>query len=177
LRAHWAYLKVVLRHKWFVLLASRQMGVPLWIAFIHDLSKFSPAEWNAYVHHFYNPDGTKRDTRDKSGAYNPVEQKEAFQLAWLHHQRNPHHWNAWASIGDYGELVWLPIPEVYLREMVCDWIAAGLAYSGKADPVGWYFVQQYKINMHEDSRRRLEELLQEYAPQAWAAIMQRDKSL
>lgn len=80
MRAHWAYLKVVLRHKWFVLLASRQMGVPLWIAFIHDLSKFSPAEWNAYV-------------------------------------------------------------------------------------------------MHEDSRRRLEELLQEYAPQAWAAIMQRDKSL
>ena len=52
---HLNYLKYVLRHKWFVLLASIRIGAPLWGAIIHDLSKFRPSEWIPYARCFYAP--------------------------------------------------------------------------------------------------------------------------
>lgn len=36
---------VILKHKWFVLLAGLEVGVPLWRLIIHDWSKFTPAEF------------------------------------------------------------------------------------------------------------------------------------
>lgn len=50
---HWKYLKYVVRHKWYVFLACRQLGVPLWQSIIHDWTKFLPREWFPYVRYFY----------------------------------------------------------------------------------------------------------------------------
>ncbi len=159
MRSHIAYLFYILRHKWFVLRACLHLRVPLWIALIHDWTKFLPREWFPYVHQFYNKDGTKKPAiRDKTGAYDPSMQPIEFQVAWLSHQRNKHHWQAWVSLGDKGYLSALPIPRVYVREMVADWIGAGAAH-GKVDPKGWYAKNGNKMVLHPETRSYLEELI------------------
>lgn len=50
---HLNYLKYVVRHKWYVFLACRELGVPFWQSVVHDASKFRPSEWFPYVNYFY----------------------------------------------------------------------------------------------------------------------------
>ena len=53
LKAHLRYAGYLLRHKWYVFRACRQLGVPLWQALVHDWSKLRPSEWFPYVRFFY----------------------------------------------------------------------------------------------------------------------------
>ena len=169
MRAHWAYLRYVLRHKWFVFLGCLHLRVPLHQAIIHDWVKFLPVEWGPYVRQFYNPDGTKRSVRDASGSYDPNKQAAAFKRAWLHHQRQPHHWQAWISIGDGGNLAPLPIPDRFVREMVADWYGAGLAISGTKDLAKWYEANREKIVLEETARARVEGLIARMRAEGLAA--------
>ncbi len=156
MKAHWSYLKVVIRHKWFVFRACLALGVPFWRAVVHDWTKFIPVEWGPYVRNFYNPDGSKREVRDSTGAYDPNSQSDEFKRAWMNHQRNKHHWQAWCSLGDGGSVSPLPIPETYIREMVADWCGAGMAYSNRADPRPWYEANKQDMVLHPETRRWLE---------------------
>lgn len=160
MRAHWAYFQYVMRHKWHVFVGCLRLGVPLHQAIIHDWVKFLPIEWDAYVRQFYNPDGSKRSVRDASGSYDPNRQSTAFQLAWLHHQRQPHHWQAWLSIGDGGKLLALPMPQRFILEMVADWYGAGKAISGKNDIAGWYGKMREKILLDPATRVEVELIIE-----------------
>jgi len=135
------------------------MGVPLWIGIVHDWTKYLPIEWGAYVRQFFNSDGTDRKVRDSTGAYDPAKQEEEFRIAWTHHERLKHHWQAWVCIGDRGTLEPIPIPEVYVREMIADWIGAGIAYSGKANPIGWYEANKDKMIFHPQTTILIETLI------------------
>lgn len=163
MRAHLAYLRYVLRHKWYVFVGCMRLRVPLHQAIIHDWVKFLPVEWPAYVRQFYNADGTKRSVRDASGSYDPNRQALAFKRAWLHHQRQPHHWQAWLSIGDGGNLTALPIPERFTREMVADWYGAGMAINGRNEVAEWYAANGHKMILDDGTRARVEELVQTVA--------------
>lgn len=157
MRAHLAYLRYVLLHKWHVFYGCLKMGVPLWRAIMHDASKFSRAEWEPYVRQFYNPDGSKRSVRDATGNYDPNRQSEAFQRAWEHHwTHNPHHWQYWCG-GDGSMLS--AMPETYIREMIADWYGAGMAISGKREMLKWYEANKTKMILEDTTRRRVEELL------------------
>ena len=156
MRAHLQYLCYVLRHKWYVFLGCLQLGVPLHQAILHDWVKFLPIEWGPYVHRFYNPDGSKRSVRDASGSYDPNKQGDAFKRAWLHHQRQPHHWQAWISIGDAGGLAPLPIPQRFVLEMVADWYGAGRAITGTNDLARWYESNRERIVLEQGTRERVE---------------------
>jgi hypothetical protein len=158
MRRHLAYARYVFRHKWFVFLACLKLGVPIWLAFAHDLTKLTPCEWVPYACHFYAEDGSPIKRRDASGAYDPNAQPVTFKKAWLSHQRNKHHWHAWVSIGNGGSLDPLPMPERYVREMVADWIGAGLA-NGNSDPRGWYAKNGASMVLHPDTRVLVENLL------------------
>ena len=117
----------------------------LWTGVVHDWTKFTLTEWGPYARNFFNSDGTRRSVRDKTGAYDPNSQNDAFKMAWLSHQRNKHHWQAWISIGDGGRLTALPMPERFVREMLADWTGAGRAISGKHDPLEWYTSNRDKM--------------------------------
>lgn len=162
MRPYLENFKTILRHKWYVFWACLAMDVPLWRALIHDLSKFSPQEFGPYARQFYDEEGHKKEgLRDETGSYDPSLQPDEFQLAWINHQRNKHHWQAWVSIGDEGKLSPVAMPETYLREMVADWIGAGITYSGKMDPQGWYEANGDKMILHPASRRLLEMILED----------------
>jgi len=142
-----------------VFVYSLKLKVPLYLAFLHDISKFYPVEFFAYANNFYNKDGTKRKIRDESGAYDTNAQSDKFKLAWIHHQRNKHHWQAWCNIGDNGFITTIDIPEKYIREMIADWCGAGMCVSGEATPVFWYNKNYSKMKLSEATRFKLENIL------------------
>jgi hypothetical protein len=156
MRKHWRYLKYVARHKWFVLLAGRERGVGLWQLLVHDWSKFLPDEWGPYAEWFYGYDGgswyAAKAMVEKEGGWwsgdfraDIEERKFAFDEAWLRHQhRNPHHWQHWVLREDSGKEKVLLMPEKYRREMLADWMGAGMAINGHgldqalAETRAWY---------------------------------------
>ena len=141
MKAHITYLKYILRHKWFVFLACCKLGIP-WLGIVHDLSKFSRAEWRPYVLSFYS--GREKNER-------PQWVVRLFERALQHHyDYNPHHPEHWHIGGGV-----FPMPDRYRREMLADWIGAGRAKK-KGDPYHeginevaiWYAKHKDKIYLH-----------------------------
>jgi len=158
-KRHWQYLKYVLRHKWFVLLAGMRLKVPILMLIFHDWDKFMPDEWLPYARAFYAPDGSKQ--------YKP---DAWFTLAWNAHQkRNKHHWQYWMITWDRGNTEYLDMPDVYRREMLADWMGAGKAL-GKPLVWEWYEANKDKIKLHPDTRvwieRELFQMIAEYKQDA-----------
>lgn len=150
MRAHWAYFKKIMLHKKYVMIACWHLRVPMLRALVHDWTKFTPREWGPYVRRFFYPSGNpKTVTHDTS----------EFELAWLHHQRQPHHWEAWCIVRHNGNTEALEMPETYAREMVADWVAAGWAHEGRRDPRPWYEKNGNNIVLHPRTRKLVELLL------------------
>lgn len=142
---HWKNLKYIVRHKWFVFLAGRKLGVSLWRLIKHDWSKFTPKEWSGYARNFYG----KRT----------AETQKAFDRSWLHHiHLNDHHWEHWVLV-DRGRFTVLKMPEDAVREMVADWYGAGRAITGKWDASTWYEKNKFGLELHKETRALVEELL------------------
>lgn len=149
---HLRYLKSLLRHKLFVFQAGRVMNVPLWRLIIHDWSKFTSAEWGAYVRRFGNGRGGKLIDRNKDGAW---------MEAWEHHWRNnPHHWEYWLNSGRglHDELA-NEMPYHFAREMVADWMGASRAYTGSWDLSAWYSRNRDRMVLHPRTKMYVEELM------------------
>lgn len=159
MRKHLRYAGYVARHKWFVLRAGLGLGVSLPQLLLHDWQKLMPVEWFAYVETFY---GDKPSPRRKDGGYDPNAVSDAFDRAWLHHQKvgGKHHWQYWVLPKDDGTLKALEMPERYVREMVADWRGAGRAIAGPgASTVDWYAANRQKMTLHPSTRLRVETLL------------------
>lgn len=171
---HWKNLKYLARHKWFVFIAGRSLGVSFWRLLIHDWSKLTPSEWTPYADSFYGNyppwDRAKIECPGYSGK-TKESVAEAFTRAWLHHVHfNKHHWQYWTLIDDpesrlnrfVGPLSCtkaLMMPEKYAREMVADWFGAGRAITGKWDAKNWYEDRKEGIVLHPETRKLVETLL------------------
>lgn len=156
---HLTFIKILLKHKYYVFIYCLKLKVPIHIALWHDMSKFSLIEYFAYVNKFGR---SLKEVTNNGKLYDPNSQPYEFQKAWLHHQRNKHHWQAWCSIADGGKLVPIDMPEVYIKEMIADWISAGKTYSTKSDPVEWYNEHKDKLIFTDNTRKLIEKILQEY---------------
>lgn len=157
MRGHWAHLKYMVRHKWFVFLECCKLGIP-WLGVTHDLSKFLPSEWFPCVHSFFRPDGSRRDYRDDTGQYDPTRMNREFDFAWLHHVHwNPHHWQHWCLVreGEDHDKV-LRMPDKYVREMLADWRGAGKAKWGEDNSLVWYARNQAGIKLRPGVRAWIE---------------------
>lgn len=164
-KKHFRYLRYILRHKWFVLVECWTRGL-YWRGLVHDLSKFLPSEWFPYAEYFY---GKRRETEfwDLQAKYGCAEAapwgesvEDHFAMARLLHQRrNKHHWQYWLLHKDSSSMFPLPMPQVYLVEMLCDWIGAGKA-QGKPDTRAWYLTNRDRIILREESRRWIERELE-----------------
>lgn len=109
---------LVCRHRHLVLVHCAKCGI-LWRGLLHDLSKFSPAEFFESVK-FYQ------------GNRSPIavcRRERGVSMAWLHHKgRNKHHIEYWLD----GDCPVTPVmPYVYAVECVCDKLAATKTYNGK----------------------------------------------
>lgn len=151
MKRHLKYFEYVLRHKWFVFVASYKIGASLWLAITHDLSKFRPSEWFAYAETFYASDGAKQ--------YN---ESPEFAQAWNSHQKsNKHHYQYWVILWDRGDIEPLPMPWKHILCMVADWMGAGRAITGKWEVLEWYQKNQGRIKLHPHTKSLVEGLLHE----------------
>lgn len=159
MKHHWLNLKYLLKHKFWVFRCGLWTGAPIWRLIIHDWSKFGPLEWTAYANHFYRDGGVWKFKRNK-GQHSPGDAKDEFNRAWLRHiHKNPHHWQHWVLMFDDDGYQALEMPENFVREMVADWMGAGLAQKGIPDILHWYDQNKNRMILHENTRRRVREIL------------------
>lgn len=123
-------------HKYYVMQECFKRGL-YWQGIVHDLSKYSFAEFLASARYF-------------QGDSTPVAKMKAelgYAPSWLHHKgHNKHHWEYWTDFYD-GVQKPCPIPEKYLKEMACDMIGASKAYLkqsyNRTEPLK-YFIKNSK---------------------------------
>lgn len=172
---YWEYFKYVMKHKKNVFreCVKRKMYLH---AFTHDLSKFSPLEFFAYAENFYGEKDCTKCKNYMNCNYNQIglgsgpwakECKEYrykdFNDAWEHHQiRNKHHWNYWTyDIDMYYENPGVQLkeckletpremPDRYILQMICDWIAMGVEFNNTAQE---FYLRNYnKIELNDYTR-------------------------
>lgn len=138
----------------------------IWHGIKHDMSKFTPVEWNGYVYNFFEKDGsTKKGIHRPGGGYDPLDQSLEFQYSVLHHhQSNGHHQQHWVIVGDDGKVSPVEIPDIYLWEMVADWYGAGKARRvlHKQSIGEWYHKNSGKMTLHPKSRAKLETFIESF---------------
>jgi len=153
---HFQYLKYVLKHKYYVFVEGRKLGLGIWQLLIHDWQKFTPTEWSPYVMTFYG--GWKYGDR-------PQWLKDAFNRAWLHHIHHggQHHWQHWLLMYDDDKEQYerIEMPDRYRREMLADWRGAGRAITGQDNTDKWYLErrERFKNVLHPNTRQWIEEQL------------------
>lgn len=114
---------------------------------LHDNSKYSPYEYDAYDDYFYG-ERTKKVEED-------------FNRAWLHHiHENPHHWQHWVLINDDGaEMIPLEMPPCYVAEMICDWWSFSWTKGNPLEIFDWYDEHKDQMILHGKTRALVEEIL------------------
>jgi len=138
------FLWKLLCHKWFVLLAGMKLGVPLWQLLVHDLSKFTPDEFGGYAHNFHGDYSQSPNDRERVAL--------DFIYAWLHHENsNPHHWGYWIPRSGKHADKPLPMPEIYVREMMADCMGASRAYTGSWNIAAWLNENGPKWKIHDET--------------------------
>lgn len=156
---HVKYMKYVVRHKWFVFLECRKLGIP-WLGIIHDISKLRADEFMPYANYFYGSGSNINRGRNSTGYYKPTDTgDQAFDFAWLLHQkRNKHHWQWWILPCDEDGVKILDMPMKYRKEMLADWRGAGRAQN-RPDVKAWWVENNSKIRLHPLTREWVKEQL------------------
>ena len=125
---------------------------------MHDLSKYSPAEFARGVRYYLgyrSPNDRERKETDVS-------------LAWLHHKgRNRHHFEYWVDyrLAPDGSVFTggCRMPIRYVAEMFCDRIAASRTYLKEkytdAAPYEYYVRSKEHILIHPETSDEIEEML------------------
>jgi len=158
---HIKYLKYIIIHKAHVALECFKLGL-YYQGLTHDLSKLLPIEWFPYVNYFYGDYGIQNKCPAKWAHPGDIvhQTKWNFDSAWLKHiHRNKHHWQYWILREGSGEIIALRMPDKYAKEMVCDWIGASIAITGKNDVKAWYKKNKKNIMLHPKTSSLVESLL------------------
>ena len=152
--AKWKHFQTVRKHRKVVREECKACGIA-WRGLVHDLSKYSPAEFSASAKHF-------------QGNRSPIEaEKEdvGYSIAWLHHKgHNKHHWEWWTDFDSNGNVIANKIPSEYVIEMICDWIGAGKVYGGEkwseAEPLNYYNKVRAGRHFHPETEKLIVQLLE-----------------
>ena len=122
----------------------------------HDLSKYSYTEFRIGMKYYM---GIKSPNDKERSIY-------GYSSAWMHHKgRNKHHFEFW---NDYNpqthEIEPVKMPLKYMKEMLCDRIAASKTYLGKdyydAQPLEYFNRSRAKKYMHPENAKMLKEWLE-----------------
>ena len=115
------HLGVVLKHKYNVVRFASKLGI-FWTGLVHDLTKFTPEEFNRSVKYFHGK---------KSPTIIEREYHDNFSYICVRHTgRNKHHWQYWV---DYtrDEIVVNRIPYRNNLEYAADVLSASKVYNPK----------------------------------------------
>lgn len=154
---HLDYAAYVARHKYFVFLEGRRLGLsPLMLA-VHDWDKFLiPEMWLAYANHF----GGRKGSGTGYIKADDVGDVRFDNAVAAHCRRNKHHWEHWVlqtqdlTLGTVLKKHIRPMPDKFRKEMLADWRGAGRA-QGKPDVQAWYLANKDRILLDRESKIRV----------------------
>ena len=146
----WKHFCTITRHRWLVRDGCFKVGL-YWRGLTHDLSKYSPTEFSVGAKYYQgnrSPNGAEREDK-------------GYSEAWMHHKgRNRHHYEYWTDMSrETGRYESVPMPRVFLVEMVMDRRAACMVYQGKDYTPGsaleYFDGSREKSLMHPQTRQEL----------------------
>lgn len=142
------YFKYLMEHKKNVFIECWNEGL-YWHGLVHDNSKFRMSEFIPYSKFF-------KATNRAKGNYKTIDEVDVnFLKGWLLHQkRNKHHWNYWVSLNRRSQLIPLPMPLKYIKQMVCDWRAMSRKFGGT--PKEFYNKNKDSFILHPETKRNIE---------------------
>lgn len=150
----WKHFRTISHHRRLVCRGCFRVGL-YWRGLTHDLSKYSPTEFWTGAKYYQGSRSPNAAEREAVG----------YSVAWMHHKgRNKHHYEYWTDLNlDTRKYEAVPMPTVYLVEMVMDRIAACKTYLGKnytdAAPLEYLCNAHETPLLHAETRRKLEKLL------------------
>lgn len=162
MRIYIQFIRKIIQHKFYVALALWELyklyplkPYLLVLMLTHDLSKLSPQEFFGYANFFY---GEGRNAEKHSTRYKLA--KAEYDRAWNNHQHfNKHHWQYYLLTDYKGNIEPIPMPSIYILEMVADWIGAGKTYNSSNNVIQWYEKNESNIILHKQTRNSLEIIL------------------
>ncbi len=148
----WGHFKTITQHKIKVTLLCFKMGL-IRQGLLHDLSKYSWIEFSTGVRYF-------------QGNRSPIDaekEEKGYSLGWLHHKgRNRHHWEYWID-RTFGKITVVKMPLNYLKESVCDRVAACMIYQKEhyTDASAYEYFKKGSDHrlMHPENSQKMEEYL------------------
>lgn len=153
----WKHFKTITYHKWLVAKGCFRVGLYRQ-GILHDMSKYSPTEFSVGVRYYQGTRSPNNAEREDKGC----------STAWLHHKgRNKHHYEYWMDYTNdpekHGCVVPVPMPDIYIAEMIMDRIAASKVYKGKdytdASPLEYYKQGKKQDLIHPSTAAILEKML------------------
>lgn len=151
------HLHTVNKHRFKVLKNCIKLGI-FWRGLVHDLSKYSPKEFNKSAKYYQGTSSPIFVQRINEGFYSTIT---------IHHTRkNKHHFEYWVDFYN-GKLVLAPMPYKYSLEYVADVIAASQTYNGKNFtknlPLEYFDTRKERMLMHSATKLFVHTLLNEYS--------------
>ncbi len=157
----WKHFCTINNHKKLVLVGCFKVGLYKQ-GLLHDLSKYSPAEFLVgckYYRGYMSPNNAER--KDKG-----------YSSAWLHHKgRNKHHLEYWIDYGVGEEeknyestgMTGMKMPVRYVVEMFIDRVSASKNYQREKytdeSPLVYFYKGRGKYIIHKDTEALLQYLL------------------
>lgn len=145
------HFNTVNKHRFMVLKHCVKAGI-IYRGLMHDLSKYSPAEFITSARFYVGYKSPTEFERKKYG----------YSKVWMHHKgRNKHHFEYWTDYSNVTRrLEPVKMPIVYVKEMFCDRVAAGKVYLGdkytNENPIDYYNNGSAKYQMHPETAALLE---------------------
>ena len=148
------HFKTITYHKYLVMKGCFKLGL-YYQGIMHDLSKYSPAEFFVGAKFYQGTRSPNNAEREKYG----------HSKAWMHHKgRNKHHYEYWV---DYhapdGKMLPVEMPAKYVAEMFVDRVAASKVYNKErykdSDSIDYYLKGNTAQFLHENTAKLLEKLL------------------
>ena len=141
------HFHLINKHRFLVFKLSLKVGIPLQ-GLKHDLSKYTPTEFFESVKYY---------TGDRSPIVNAKIHK-GYSEAWLHHKgRNKHHWEYWYDSALKNPSIIMPLK--YFKELVCDNLAAGMAYQGNKWNKEYQLTYWNRVKDKSDMDEKMKNLL------------------
>lgn len=152
----WEHFKTITYHKYLVMKGCFSAGL-YWQGIVHDLSKYSPAEFIIGARYYQGTRSPNNAEREAVG----------YSSAWLHHKgRNRHHYEYWIDYSTKdipGGMSPAPMPVRYVVEMLMDRVAACKVYHKgtytSKDPLEYYLSGKNPAPLHPKTKKQLEVLL------------------
>lgn len=154
-RNFFGHLGTVRKHRKVVFSHCIKAGI-FWRGALHDLSKYSPAEFFAGVR-FYQG-GTRSPNEGERECF-------GYSLAWMHHKgRNRHHFEYWTDYNpETKQMEPVKMPLKFVKEMFCDRVAASKVYQGEnykdSHPLEYFARGKVRRRIHPETSDLIESWL------------------